>query len=174
MQTKLTLMKLLCILFITIISTTQSIAQNQVSKDEFVSVLQETLTKARNAVPTAENSWSYDNTNQDYFKKDTITLNTARVYKRNYCKEIRWSFNENQKLVLQNTPECTEPPTMLKPKKEDYLTLECIKKNDKLYLILKNHKGVREIFRVLELIKNKPIILGDSAFDYTLKLIREK
>ncbi|PZR21169.1 MAG: hypothetical protein DI539_08720 [Flavobacterium psychrophilum] len=103
-------------------------SQNQPSKNDLESVLHETLAKARNAVPTAENSWSYNNTNQDYFRKDTIILNTARSYKRNYCKEIRWSFYQNQKLILENTPECTEPPTMLKPKKEDYLTLDCFKK----------------------------------------------
>lgn len=165
-------MKLVYLLLFTVIPYFL-IAQSQLSKNEFELVLQETLMKARNTVSTAENNWSYNNTNEDYFIKDTITLNTARSYRRNYCKEIRWSFYENQKLILENTPKCTEPPTMLEPKKNDYLTLNCIEKNDNLYLILKNSKGVREKFRVLELLKNKPIVIQESAFDYTLKLVRE-
>lgn len=166
-------MKIILTLFFTIIPLFIS-AQSPISKNDFELVLQETLMKARNAVRTAENNWNYDNTNQDYFKKDTIILNTARSYRRNYCKEIRWSFYENQKLILQNTPECNEPPIMLIPKKGDYLTLECVEKEGKIYIILKNSIGVREKFEILELQKNKPLVINESAFDYTLILARQK
>ncbi|MCW4468779.1 hypothetical protein OGH69_07390 [Flavobacterium sp. MFBS3-15] len=146
----------------------------QVSKRELEAVLEETLLKARNAVPTAENSWRYDNTNQDYFKSDTIVLNTARSYIQNYCKEIRWSFYEKQSLVLENTPECTEPPTMLLPTKNDSIHLKCKEKNNDLFLTLKNHKGVTDKFKVIELRRNKPIESEWYAYDYTLILARIK
>lgn len=167
-------MKSKLIIFFTFISFLYSSAQTALTKNEFESILEETLKKSRNAVSSAENNWRYDNTNEDYFKKDTIVLNTARSYRVNYCKEIRWSFYENQKFILENTPECTEPPTMLEPKEEDFITLECIEKNGNLYILLKNFKGICETFKVLELYRNKPIEDGESAFDYTLKLTRKK
>lgn len=167
-------MKLRLTIYLTIISVTLSTAQIPITKNEFELVLKETLKKSRNAVFTAENSWRYDNTHQDYFEKDTISLNTARSYRADYCKEIRWTFYENQKLKLENTSECTEPPTMLKPKKEDYMEINCVEKNNNLYLILKNFKGNFDTFKVLEFTKNQPIHSEESTFDYTIKLIREK
>jgi hypothetical protein len=167
-------MKLQLTVLFTFISFTYSSAQVALTKNEFESILQETLKKSRNAVSNAENNWRYDNTNEDYFKKDTIVLKTARSYRVDYCKEIRWSFYENQKFIIENTPECTEPPTMLKPKDEDFIVIECIEKNGNLYLLLKNYKGICDTFKVLELYRNKPIEAGESAFDYTLKLTRKK
>ena len=167
-------MKLRLTIYLTIISVKLSTAQIPITKNEFELVLKETLKKSRNAEFTAENSWIYDNTHQDYFEKDTISLNTARSYRADYCKEIRWTFYENQKLKLENTPECTEPPTMLKPKKEDYMEINCVEKNNYLYLILKNFKGNFDTFKVLELVKNEPIQLDENAFDYTIKLKREE
>jgi len=165
--------KSLKVSFLIVISFAFSIAQGQVSKIEMQSVLQETLMKYRNAVSNVTNSWRYDNTNDDYFVRDTITLSSARSYTKNYCKEIRWNFYENEKLVLENTPECTEPPTMLAPKKEDYLDLLFTEKNGALYLMLKNSEGIRDTFKVLKLQKNKPVLVEESMFDYTLYLARE-
>jgi hypothetical protein len=163
----------LTVLFI-FFSFTYSLSQITLNKNEFESILQETLKKSRNAVSNAENNWRYDNTNEDYFRKDTIILKTARSYRVDYCKEIRWSFYENQKFIIENTPKCNEPPTMLKPKDEDFIVIECIEKNGNLYLLLKNYKGIYDTFKVLELYRNKPIEAGESAFDYTLKLTRKK
>ena len=166
-------MKLQLTLFFILLSFASSTAQIALTKIEFESILVETLNKARNAVSNAENNWRYDNTKDDYFKKDTIVLNSARSYRVDYCKEIRWSFYENNKFILENTPECTEPPTMLKPKDEDFIVLECIEKNGNLYLLLKNYKGICDTFKVLELYRNNPIETGESAFDYTIKLTRK-
>ena len=167
-------MKLQLTVFFIILSFASSTAQIALTKNEFESTLKETLKKSRNAVYNAENNWRYDNTKEDYFKKDTIVLNSARSYRVDYCKEIRWSFYENQKFILENTPECTEPPTMLKPKDEDFIVIECIEKNGNLYLLLKNYKGILDTFKVLELYRNNPIEAGESAFDYTIKLTRKK
>ena len=166
-------MKLQLTVFFILLSFASSTAQIALTKIEFESILVETLNKSRNAVSNAENNWRYDNTKEDYFKKDTIVLNSARSYRVDYCKEIRWRFYENNKFILENTPECTEPPTMLKPKDEYSIVLECIEKNGNLYLLLKNYKGICDTFKVLELYRNNPIEAGESAFDYTIKLTRK-
>jgi hypothetical protein len=157
-----------------IIIWTNSNAQIQITKTDFEIVLQETLKKSRNAVADAKNSWRYDNTNQDYFTNDSIIINTARSYRKDYCKEIRWSFYENQKFILENTPECTEPPSMLRPNEKDYKELKCVEKNDDLYLIVSNSKGIDDKFKVLEFRRNKPLTIEESAFDYTIILLRTK
>lgn len=161
-------------ILLSVISVALSTGQIPITKNEFELVLKETLKKSRNAVSDAENIWRYDNTHQDYFEKDTIILSTARSYRADYCKEIRWAFYENQKFILENIPECTEPPTKLKPTKEDYIEINCMEKNNKLYLILKNFKGISDKFKVLELTRNQPIQVEESAFDYTIKLLRKK
>lgn len=167
-------MRLTFILFLTIFFSISSIAQTQITEIEFKSILVETLKKSRNIVPNAQNNWRYDNTKDDYFNNDTIILNSARTYRSDYCKEVRWSFYENEKFVLENTLEFTEPPTMLKPQKEDYIDLEYFEKNNKLYLILKYDNRTLDKFEVLELRRNTPIKEEESAFDYTLILKRIK
>ena len=147
-------------------------AQSQITKKDFEAILTETLKKSRNAVSNATNEWRYDNSNEDYFTSNVITLNAARSYRKDYCKEIRWSFYENQKFVLQNILECTEPPTMLKPTKKDYIEISCIEKKGVLYLKLKNFAGLCDKFKVLEFRKNEPLAFGESEFDYTVKLLR--
>lgn len=152
-----------------------SFTNAQISKKELLSVLNETLQKSRNAVPTATNIWRYDNSKNDYFKKDTITLNTARAYRKDYCIEVNWDFYKKDEFILEFIPECTEPPTRLISKKEDYITLKVVVRKSKIYLQLYNINGVFEIFRIIELVKNKPIIYNnESEFDYTLKLLRVK
>ena len=167
-------MKTTSIFIITFFSILASNAQVSISKNDILLSLKESLEKSRNAVSDARCNWRFNNTNDDYFKKDTIILNLARSYRTDYCKEIRWSFYENTKFVLENTPECTEPPTMLKPKKEDYLELILEEKNESLYLILKNSKNIVDKFRVVQFRRNIPLSDEESAFDYTIVLMRNK
>jgi hypothetical protein len=54
------------------------------------------------------------------------------------------------------------------------MEINCVEKNNYLYLILKNFKGNFDTFKVLELVKNEPIQLDENAFDYTIKLKREE
>lgn len=167
-------MKTALIVIFSVFCIFESNAQISISKNKFKLILKESLEKSRNAVSDARSIWRFDNTNEDYFTKDTIILNGARSYRKDYCKEIRWSFYQNEKFVLENTPECTEPPTMLKPKKEDYKKLKYIEENGILYLIISNSKSKDDKFKVLEVRKNQPLTTETYSYDYSLILLRVK
>ena len=77
------------------------------SKNHVQEVLEETLAKSRNAVSDATNEWRYDNGKNDYFTKDTIVLNSARSYRKSFCKAIYWSFYEPNKCIITTRKECT-------------------------------------------------------------------
>jgi hypothetical protein len=167
-------MKTINIFIVTIFCVFVSSAQVSISKNDILLTLKENLEKSRDVISDARCDWRYNNTDDDYFIKDTIILNSARSYRADYCKEIRWSFYENTKFVLENTHKCSEPPTMLRPKKEDYLELMFEEKNESLYLILNSSKNIIDKFRVLKFYRNIPLINEESTFDYTLVLLRNK
>jgi hypothetical protein len=149
-------------------------SQTAVPKDSLDFIFKETLQKARNAVSDATNNWRYDNSKDDYFKKDTLIFNTARSYRMNYCNGVNWSFYKEKQFVLEFAHYCNEPPTKLISKKEDYMRLEVKHLNGKSYLRLLNANGLFERFEVLELMRNMPLSEQESAFDYTLVLVRLK
>lgn len=129
------------IIFISLCLTIKaSKAQILLTKDSLDFVFKETLAKSRNAVSNATNNWRFDNSNDDYFKQDTIILNTARSYKMNYCNGINWSFYKEKHFILEFTQTCNEPPTKLKSKKEDYMRLQIKQRSNKFYLRLLNKK----------------------------------
>ena len=160
--------------FILILITSALQAQSNTSKRELKSIFKETLRKSRNAVSTARNEWRYDNTNDDYSQNDTIILNSARSYKMDFCNGIGWSFYENEKCVLENFRYCNEPPTKLVSKKEDFITLKIKEENGQTYIEQYNLNGLFDKFKVLEVLRNKPLGNGEAEFDYTLKLVRIK
>jgi hypothetical protein len=158
------------LILITFVSS--GFSQNEINKAAIKSVFEETLRKSRNAVETATNEWRYNNSNEDYFVSDTLMLNSARSYRKSYCKEINWSFYEVNKCLINTIPECTEPPTRLVSKEEDYMTIHVTQEDNSTLIYLNNMEGTMDRFEVLELIKNKPVYNEVSAFDYTLKLLR--
>lgn len=149
-------------------------AQSLLTKDFLGFVFKETLAKSRNAVSNATNSWRYDNSNDDYFKKDTLILNTARSYKINYCNGINWTFYKERHLILEITQNCNEPPTKLRNKKEDYMRLQIKQIGNKFHIRLLNKNGLSDEFEILSLTRNIPLSDEESAFDYTLILLRHK
>ena len=155
-------------------STKVSMSQTAVSKDSLDVIFKETLQKARNAVSDATNNWRYDNSEDDYLKKDTLIFNTARSYRMNYCNGVNWSFYKEKQFILEFAQYCNEPPTKLISKKEDYMTLQIERRSNKYYLNLLNANGLFETFEVSELKKNQPLSVGESAFDYTMVLVRLK
>ena len=159
---------------VTLIFTSLSSFGQSVSKSELKKMLKETLAKSRNYVSDATNSWFYDNTKNDYEKRDTLTLNTARNYKRDYCKIINWTFYEWNKFRLEFADYCNEPPTKLASKNEDYYEFIITESDENIFVSLKNLNGIQEKFKIVELKKNEPIDSGYDQFDYTIKLIRTK
>ena len=163
------------IIFILLCLTTKlSMSQTAVSKDSLDIIFKETLQKARNAVSDATNNWRYDNSKDDYLKKDTLIFNTARSYRMNYCNGVNWSFYKEKQFILEFAQYCNEPPTNLISKQEDYMTLQIERRSNKYYLNLLNANGVFETFEVSELRRNQPLSEGESAFDYTMVLVRLK
>lgn len=144
------------------------------TKDSLDFVFKETLAKSRNAVSDATNNWRYDNSKDDYFKQDTIILNTARSYTMNYCNGINWSFYKEKRFILEFTQYCNEPPTKLRSKKEDYMRLKIKQRRNKFYLRLLNKDGLSDEFEILDLKRNAPLSDGESGFDYTVVLLRHK
>ncbi|MEM6685193.1 MAG: hypothetical protein AAF617_05300 [Bacteroidota bacterium] len=135
-------------------------------------ILNETLAKSRNYVSNATNSWFYDNTENNYKTQDTLVFNTARSFKREYCKIINWTFYEWNKFRLEFADYCNEPPKKLVSKNEDYYGFIITESDGNTYISLKNTNGIQEKFKILELSKNKPIESGNDQFDYTIKLQR--
>ncbi|WP_299246783.1 hypothetical protein [uncultured Aquimarina sp.] len=148
-------------------------AQDQITRKEILSVLKETLAKSRNFDSEATNEWFFDNTNNDYLKKDTIVLNSARSFKRDYCNIINWSFYKNDKFKLEKADYCNEPPTKLVSKDEDFMNIKIKKLNDVIFLNLFNVNGLVETYQILSLKSNKTSD-EENNFDYTLKLLRIK
>jgi hypothetical protein len=151
-----------------------SMSQIQVTKDSLDFIFEETLKKSRNAVSDATNNWRYDNSKDDYFKKDTLILNSARSYKMNYCNGVNWSFYKEKQFILEFSQYCNEPPTKQISKKEDYMMIKIEYRSNKYYLNITNANGLFESFEVLELTRNRPLSEGDSSFDYTMVLVRLK
>jgi len=163
------------IIFISLCLTINvSKAQSLLTKDSLYFVFKETLAKSRNAVSDATNNWRYDNSNDDYFKKDTLIFNTARSYKLDYCNGINWSFYKEKHFILEFAQNCNEPPTKLRSKEEDYMRLEIKQSDGKLFLTLLNKNGLSDEFEILDFKRNNPLSNRESAFDYTIVLLRHK
>ncbi|RAJ17364.1 hypothetical protein LX77_03886 [Gelidibacter algens] len=167
-------MKRKLIALILLFGCSSSIFGQAISKNELNTVLKETLAKSRNFVSDATNSWYYDNSENDYDRKDTITLKTARSFKRDYCNIINWTFYEWNHFRLEVADYCNEPPTKLASKNEDYFELLIDETDDKTILLLKNINGVQDQFEIVESLKNTPIDNGNDQFNYTIKLRRIK
>jgi len=164
-------MKIKLITIILIFTSISSFGQS-VSKCELKKMLKETLVKSRNYVSDATNSWFYDNTENDYETQATLTFNTARSFKRDYCKIINWTFYEWNKFRLEFTDYCNEPPTKLASKNDHYYEFVITESDENIFVSLKNINGIQEKFKIVELTKNVPIDSGNDQFDYTIKLKR--
>ncbi len=159
---------------ITLIFTSVSIFGQSVSKSELQNMLKETLTKSRNYVSDATNSWFYDNSSNDYKTQDTLTFYTARSYKRDYCKIINWTFYKWNNFRLEFADYCNEPPTKLASNDNDYYEFLIEETDENIFVSLKNINGIQDKFEIIELTENEPIDSGNDQFDYTIKLKRIK
>ena len=151
-----------------------SIFGQTISKNELKQMLKETLTKSRNHVSDATNSWFYDNSGNDYETQDTLTFHTARSYKRDYCKIINWTFYKWNNFRLEFADYCNEPPTKLASNDNDYYEFLIEETDEKIFVRLKNTNGIQDKFEIIELTENIPVINGNDQFDYTIKLKRIK
>ena len=166
-------MKIKLITIILIFTTISSFGQS-VSKSELEKILKETLAKSRNYVSDATNSWFYDNTENDYQTQDTLIFNTARSFKRDYCKIINWTFYDWNNFRLEFADYCNEPPTKLASNDNDYYEFIIEETDENIFVILKNINGIQNKFKIIELTENETIDSGNDQFDYTIKMKRIK
>lgn len=159
---------------ITLIFTCISIFGQSVSKNELQNMLKETLTKSQNYVSDATNSWFYDNSSNDYETQDILTFNTARSYKRDYCKIINWTFYKWNNFLLEFADYCNEPPTKLVSNDNDYYEFIIEETDENIFVLLKNINGIQDKFKIVELTENSTVDNANEQFNYTIKLKRIK
>ncbi len=159
---------------ITLILTSISLLGQSVSKSELKNILKETLTKSRDYVSGATNSWFYNNSQNDYKIQDTLTFSIARNYKINYCKIVNWTFSKWNSFRLEFADYCEEPPIKSASNDNDYYEFIIEENDDIVFVLLKNVNGIQDKFKVIELTENELIDSGNYQFDYTIKLKRIK
>lgn len=161
------------LLFILIFITQFSYSQEtKVTKEELLNTFKETIVQNKKGIiETDSNPWFTDNTNDIYFKNDTIVLKNAKSFKRDYCKIINWNFYKNNAFIIGEADYCNEPPTRKVTKPKDYIDLNIYNLGNDLTIELLNQNKLIEKFKVISLQK-KESEYEKSKFDFIIKLMR--
>ena len=161
------------LLFILIFITQFSYSQEtKVTKEELLNTFKETIVQNKKGIiETDSNPWFTDNTNDIYFKNDTIVLKNAKSFKRDYCKIINWNFYKNNAFIIGEADYCNEPPTRKVTKPKDYIDLNIYNSGNDLVIELLNKNKLIEKFKVISLQK-KESEYEKSKFDFIIKLMR--
>ena len=161
------------ILFILIFLIQYSYSQNiKISKTELFKIFNETIIqKEEGKIETNSNPWFADNTNENYFKNDTVTLKNANSFKRNYCKIINWNFYKKDAFTIGNADYCNEPPSQKVTTENDWIKLNIVEAEKYLTVELYNQNKIIDKFKVLSLEK-KESEYGKGKMVYILKLKR--
>ena len=146
--------------------------ETKISKAELLKAFNETIVqKEKGIIHTNSNPWFTDNTNENYFKKDTITLKNAKSYKRGYCKIINWNFYKKDAFSIGNADYCNEPPSQKITTENDWIKLNVEKEENYLIIELFNQNKLIDKFKILSLEK-KESEYEKGKMDYILKLKR--
>ena len=128
--------------------------KTKISKAELLKAFKETIVqKEKGIIHTNSNPWFTDNTNENYFKKDTITLKNAKSYKRDYCKIINWNFYKKAAFSIENADYCNEPPSQKVTTENDWINLNVEKVENYLIIELFNQNKLIDKFKILSLEK---------------------
>lgn len=146
----------------------------KISKNELLKAFRKTIIQTQKGIiQTDSNPWFSDNSNDIYFKNDTILLVNAKTYKRDFCKIINWTFYKKDFFVIGDADYCNEPPTKKVTKSNDWINLKSYNYKNYLILELYNQDKLIEKFKVLSLQQNQSKDNKDEI-DYVLKLVRIK
>lgn len=146
--------------------------ETKISKAELLKAFKETIVqKEKGIIHTNSNPWFTDNTNENYFKKDTITLKNAKSYKRDYCKIMNWNFYKKDAFSIGNADYCNEPPSQKVTTENDWINLNVEKVENYLIIELFNQNKLIDKFKILSLEK-KESEYEKGKMDYILKLKR--
>jgi len=146
--------------------------ENKISKTDLFKIFNETINQKDKAkINTNSNPWFTDNTDEAYFKKDTITLKNAKSFKRNYCKVIKWNFYKKDSFIIGNADYCNEPPSQKVTTINDWIKLNVEEVNNYLIIELFNQNKIIDKFKILTLEKRQSEYDKEN-FEYILKLKR--
>lgn len=165
-------MKVFLILFLTFIVQFSYSQETKVSKTELINSFKETIAQTKKGIiQTDSNPWFADNTNDNYFKKDTIVLINARSFKREYCKIINWNFYKETAFTIGHADYCNEPPTQKVNTLKDWIELKVYDFNGNLSIELFNQDKLVEKFKIISF-EIKQSLYEKTEFDYILKIVR--
>ena len=111
---------------------------------------------SRRSISTLSNPWVIDNTDNLFFKADTVKLtNIKDGFTYDFCEKINWSFYRKDKFYQVESQTCREPSSS-KVSSENSRNWIIIKKTE-LGLILNtyNLNGLIDQFLVLSINRNK-------------------
>ena len=146
----------------------------KISKNSLSKVFEQTIIQTKKGIIQTDSiPWFTDNSNDVYFKNDTITFVNAKTFKRDFCKIINWTFYKKDSFVIGNADYCNEPPSKRAIKSTDWINLKNYNYENDLILELYNQNKLIEKFKVLSIQKNQSIYNADQT-DYVLKLLRIK
>lgn len=140
----------------------------EISKPNIYNIFQETVEQDKDFPTTL---WFSDNTNDKYFKSDTIKLIHANSYKRDYCNIINWTFQKKDEMIRTFADYCEEPPTAKVTTENDYFEVRISEKKSNTFLELYNKKRLVEKFKIESLVKNQ-ILSYEHVIQYILTLVR--
>ncbi|WP_348723580.1 hypothetical protein [Tenacibaculum sp. 190524A05c] len=127
-------------------------------KDALKKLFRESIKQdSSGSISTLSNPWIIDNTDNLFFKTDTVKLINIKdvTYKYEFCNFINWSFFKKDKFFQVESQTCTEPSSV---KVSDEYSLHWVTiKQTELGLILNTYKsnGLKDRFLVLSINRNK-------------------
>ena len=145
-----------------------------ISKKQLLNLFKETIVQTKKGIIQVDsNPWFTENTDNLYFKNDTIVLKNARSFKREYCKIVNWNFYKKNAFIIGYADYCNEPPTQKVTKPEDWAILKFNDSKKDLVIELYNQNKIIDKFRVLY-IKKSESKYDENEYEYVLILLRLK
>ena len=146
--------------------------ETKVSRNELINSFKKTIIQIKKGIiQTDSNPWFADNTNDNYFKKDTIVLINARSFKREFCKVINWNFYKETAFTIGYADYCSEPPTQKVNMLKDWIELKVYDFKGNLLIELFNQDKLVEKFKIISFEK-KQSLYDKAEFEYILRIVR--
>lgn len=145
-----------------------------ISKNQVLSLFKRTIVQTKKGIiQVNSNPWFADNTDNLYFKNDTIILKNARSFKREYCKIVIWNFYKKNAFVIGYADYCNEPPTREVTKQENWIKKRIEESQRDLVIELYNQNILIDKFKVLSIEENESNC-DENEYEYVLKILRLK
>jgi hypothetical protein len=111
---------------------------------------------SRKTISTLSNPWVIDNTDNLYFKADTIKLiNIKMQYKYDFCQKVNWSFYRNSKFYLVESQTFREPSSAKVSNENSRYWVRIKRNNIGLILTTYNISGMIDQFLVISINRNE-------------------